>query len=182
MTLQEALKENRRPNLEYLQVSPRSVDCTAPNNANLLPPLSATKSGKFSIPRGSIPRPGLRSRASLDKNGQIPITPTGPTRGASESMPLSPGTSSPKNVTPLSARRTSSLPLWTTLEISVTSPDSSNGQGQVTVQDADSEVIALPLIYILSMPHSFSSIISTQIRVTLCRCCQGRRSCFYHVV
>lgn len=98
MLLQIGIGSDRRPSVS----GPSRPDViTKPTSSSShLPPLCATKSGKTPAAHGQVPRPHLRSRASLEKN-KINIILTG--------TPLltNPGIPS----TSLSDKRTSSLPV-----------------------------------------------------------------------
>ena len=130
-------KTERRPNLTWLQIPPRSEDVTEPNSSSsLLPPLSGAKVGRNGLPPGVLARHGLRSRASTDKlNLLTSPSPTGTLKGPPDSSLPHSGSS-----VQLYAKRTSSLPIRKNGE-SLVSPDSSQGHGQFVDVDPYCEVV-----------------------------------------
>lgn len=142
MILQIGLNVDRRPNLRALQV-PCQPDVVTKTNASSssLPPLPATKSGKISGPHGHLPRPGLRSRASIEKNLNL----TGAERGSSESLqPTLPGLP----LLPLWNKRTSSLPVRTNAPTSGIDPDSNKGHGHDSGNNLHCEVSSYLQFYV----------------------------------
>lgn len=130
-------KTERRPNLTWLQIPPRSEDVTEPNSSSsLLPPLSGAKVGRNGLPPGVLARHGLRSRASTDKlNLLTSPTPTGTLKGPPDSSLPHSGSS-----VQLYAKRTSSLPIRKNGQ-SLVSPDSSQDHGQFVDVDPYCEVV-----------------------------------------
>lgn len=138
-------KTERRPNLTWLQIPPRTEDVTEPNSSSsLLPPLSGAKVGRNALPPGVLPRHGLRSRASTDKlNSLNSPSPTGTLKGPPDSS-LPYGGSSVQ----LYAKRASSLPIRKNGE-SLVSPDFSQGHGQFVDVNAYCEVVfSHPLFFL----------------------------------
>lgn len=96
-----------------------------------LPPLPATKPGKSTGSHGQLPRPGLRSRASIEKN--LNLTGT-------QKESLQPG----HPLLPLWNKRTSSLPVRTDALTSDIDPDSNKGHVLDLGHDVHSEVSPYP--------------------------------------
>jgi len=133
---QVGLNVDRRSNLSALQV-PCQPDVVAKPTASsgLLPPLPATKSGRFSGSHGQLPRSGLRSRASIEKNLNVILT--GTQSGSSESLqPTLPGLP----LLPLWNKRTSSLPVRTNALTSGIASDSNKGPSHDFGHNPNSEV------------------------------------------
>lgn len=111
-------------------------------SSSQLPPLPATKSGKNSASHGQLPRPGLRSRASIEKN--LNVISTGAQRGSSESL------QSGLPLLPLWNKRTSSLPVRTNVLTSGIDPDSNKG-------------------HIHDLGHTLHSEVSSYSRLDVCQ-------------
>lgn len=131
---QAGLNLDIRPNLPALQI-PCQPDVAKPSaSSSLLPPLPTTKSGKFSGSHGQLPRSGLRSRASIEKNLNVYLT--GTQRGSSESLqPTLPGLP----LLPLWNKRTSSLPVRTNALNSGIDPDFNKGHSHDLGHNLNSE-------------------------------------------
>ncbi len=142
LTLQVTVKKDRRLSLAKLQIPPRTttdvlVEQTSTNSgggsgsgsnkwSNNVPlPLSATKASKlFSTSHAILPRSGLRSRTAppLEKNGQVAV---GTLTGNSESSSISsPDVVVATTTLPLGTKRTTSLPIRTSIDISSSSSNS----------------------------------------------------------
>lgn len=136
MLWQVGLNVDRLPNVGVLQVPCQPDVVTKPAaSSSLLPPLPAAKSGKISASHGQLPRPGLRSRASIEKNLNVISTDTH--RGSFESLqPTLPGLP----LLPLWNKRTSSLPVRTNALTSGIGPDSNKGHGHDLGTNIHSEV------------------------------------------
>ncbi|CAM6014807.1 unnamed protein product [Sphagnum balticum] len=136
------VKKDRRLSLAKLQIPPRTttdvlVEHTSTNSgggsgsgsnkwSNNVPlPLSATKASKlFSTSHAILPRSGLRSRTAppLEKNGQVAV---GTLTGNSESSSISsPDVVVATTTLPLGTKRTTSLPIRTSIDISSSSSNS----------------------------------------------------------
>jgi len=138
------VKKDRRLSLAKLQIPPRPttdvlVEHTSTNSGggsgsgsgsnkwfnNVPLPLSATKASKlFSTSHAILPRSGLRSRTAppLEKDGQVAVgTLTGYTESSSIS---SPDVVVATKTLPLGTKRTTSLPIRTSIDISSSSSDS----------------------------------------------------------
>ena len=108
------------PSLTLLNTPREGTELSSSIRINVPPALITTKSGKLST-RGLLPRPGLRSRGAPEKNGQVPTIPSG-ARGL-EIVPSTLGSlSTPWNIIPLSAKRTTSLPVTPFSDGSIGSP------------------------------------------------------------
>lgn len=144
LTLQATVKKDRRLSLAKLQIPPRPttdvlVEHTSTNSGggsgsgsgsnkwfnNVPLPLSATKASKlFSTSHAILPRSGLRSRTAppLEKDGQGAVgTLTGYTESSSIS---SPDVVVATTTLPLGTKRTTSLPVRTSIDISSSSSNS----------------------------------------------------------
>ena len=130
------LNVDRRPNPSALLASSQPEVFSRPTaSSSLLPPLPATKSGKVSAPHGQPPRPGLRSRASIEKNLNTVLTVA--QRGSSESLqPTSLGLPFPS----LWNKRTSSLPVRTNALNPGSDSDSNKGHSPESETNAHCEV------------------------------------------
>lgn len=135
------MKKDRRLSLAKLQIPPRTTDVlvehTSTNSgggsgsgrnkwSNNVPlPLSATKASKlFSTSHAILPRSGLRSRTAppLEKNGQVAA---GTLTGNSESSSISsPDVVVVTTTLPLGTKRTTSLPIRTSIHSSSSSSNS----------------------------------------------------------
>lgn len=156
-------KTERRPNLAWLQIPPRSEDVTEPNSSSsLLPPLSGAKVGRNGLPPGVLARHGLRSRASTDKlNLLTSPTPTGTLKGPPDSsLPYS-GSS-----IQLYAKRTSSLPIRKNGE-SLVSPDSSQGHDQFVDVNPYCEVVFLHSLFLSEFDLFAAFSFPTNLFITL---------------
>lgn len=137
MHWQVGLNVDQRSNLPALQASSHPEVVTRPTaSSSLLPPLPTTKPGKFSAPHGQLPRPGLRSRASIEKNLNTVLTVA--ERGSAESS--QPGL-------PLSSlwnKRTSSLPVRTNALHPGSNADSNKGHSPGSETNLQCEVSCYP--------------------------------------
>ncbi len=140
LTLQATVKKDRRLSLTKLQIPPRTttdvlVEHTSTNSgggsgstkwSNNVPlPLSTTKASKlFSTSHAILPRSGLRSRTGppLEKDEQVAV---GILTGNLESTSISsPDVVVATTTLPLGTKRTTSLPIRTSIEISSSSSNS----------------------------------------------------------
>ncbi|CAM6051694.1 unnamed protein product [Sphagnum compactum] len=138
------VKKDRRLSLAKLQIPPRTTtdvlaEHTSTNSgggggsgsssnkwSNNVPlPLSATKASKlFSTSHAILPRSGLRSRTAppLEKNGQVAVG--SPTENSVSSSISSPDVVVATTALPLGTKRTTSLPIRTSIDISSSSSNS----------------------------------------------------------
>jgi hypothetical protein len=171
------VKKDRRLSLAKLQIPPRTttdvlVEHTSTNSgggsgsgsnkwSNNVPlPLSAAKASKlFSTSHAILPRSGLRSRTAppLEKNGQVAA---GTLTGNSESSSISsPDVVVATTTLPLGTKRTTSLPIRTSIDISSSSsntPSATLGVDYIS-QETTTTTSELHEMEKINMARSFST-------------------------